>query len=545
MRGLGKVATCLVAVSEAIAADEGAKLREPAPRASLSDVPKESVPCGASLNLTYTLENPSSFPRTFVTWNTPLETTPRFGMAFDAFRFEPTGDWQYMGVKAKRFLNISQENTVTIEAHGHVSRTIDMSRYYQCASPAVSELWAAHPLLEVEDMRRLRPPVQLESNRVTLRTSARAATAAAWPSVELYNNAKGYLRDAEGGFRFYSSCNEFSGAQRLLEEGVGTAEEMLACTRESGYADPRNMFGGSKAPNRAQQSLSRAEARFNAGTFRVTCTSKAELADNTYAYVYPSDVTHTIHLEGAFWRAPPGNVLNSKVDTQAGTLIHEMMHFDDVGDADDIKYGFAILPPSQAIKNADTFEYYNEICLRSEQDNEEQTKTKKGCACQREWTLQGYDAQRCTDYCCNPDGDTADWCMVKDADCQGAGWGYCAAPPTPQPLCSNSCKYAHDGECDDGGPGAKYRDCELGTDCADCGERPASLELLAAPASFELLAKSAVKQALVQSAAGNQSSIALPWVLVIGAVASLAVIAASVSIAARRRVRMSNGPLLG
>ena len=38
-------------------------------------------------------------------------------------------------------------------------------------------------------------------------------------------------------------------------------------------------------------------------------------------------------------------------------------------------------------------------------------------------------------------------------------------------LCTNTCPYANDGECDDGGPGATYDICDLGTDCADCGVR--------------------------------------------------------------------------
>jgi hypothetical protein len=38
-------------------------------------------------------------------------------------------------------------------------------------------------------------------------------------------------------------------------------------------------------------------------------------------------------------------------------------------------------------------------------------------------------------------------------------------------LCSNTCAYAHDGECDDGGTGAVYNVCSLGSDCADCGTR--------------------------------------------------------------------------
>ena len=54
-------------------------------------------------------------------------------------------------------------------------------------------------------------------------------------------------------------------------------------------------------------------------------------------------------------------------------------------------------------------------------------------------------------------------------------------PPPPPPLpplspgcrCSNDCvgapEYAEDDNCDDGGFGSSYDDCELGTDCADCG----------------------------------------------------------------------------
>ena len=34
--------------------------------------------------------------------------------------------------------------------------------------------------------------------------------------------------------------------------------------------------------------------------------------------------------------------------------------------------------------------------------------------------------------------------------------------------CTNTCNYAWDNECNDGGPGARYADCELGTDCGDC-----------------------------------------------------------------------------
>ena len=37
--------------------------------------------------------------------------------------------------------------------------------------------------------------------------------------------------------------------------------------------------------------------------------------------------------------------------------------------------------------------------------------------------------------------------------------------------CTNTCDWAYDGECDDGGPGSQYSLCTYGTDCADCGTR--------------------------------------------------------------------------
>ena len=43
---------------------------------------------------------------------------------------------------------------------------------------------------------------------------------------------------------------------------------------------------------------------------------------------------------------------------------------------------------------------------------------------------------------------------------------------TIQCMCENTCIQApRDGVCDDGGPGNDYAECNLGTDCADCGAR--------------------------------------------------------------------------
>lgn len=79
-----------------------------------------------------------------------------------------------------------------------------------------------------------------------------------------------------------------------------------------------------------------------------------------YAYVYPNR-PYEIFVCRAFWSAPL-----TGTDSKAGTLIHEMSHFDVVANTDDVVYGqagaknLAISDPTSALKNADNHEYFAE-----------------------------------------------------------------------------------------------------------------------------------------------------------------------------------------
>jgi hypothetical protein len=71
-------------------------------------------------------------------------------------------------------------------------------------------------------------------------------------------------------------------------------------------------------------------------------------------------------------------------------------------------------------------------------------------------------------------------CNIHLADGGGGGGGGASGPggepgshTTPEGLCMNTCFWADDGDCDDGGPDADYALCPYGTDCGDCGPRPA------------------------------------------------------------------------
>ncbi len=79
-----------------------------------------------------------------------------------------------------------------------------------------------------------------------------------------------------------------------------------------------------------------------------------------YAYVYPTR-PYEIFVCRAFWTAPL-----TGTDSKAGTLIHEMSHFNIVAGTDDVVYGqagaknLAATDPTGALNNADNHEYFAE-----------------------------------------------------------------------------------------------------------------------------------------------------------------------------------------
>ncbi len=94
-------------------------------------------------------------------------------------------------------------------------------------------------------------------------------------------------------------------------------------------------------------------------TLNCNCTDVPD-PNNTYAYVFSAQ-PYQIYLCGSFWRAPLFGT-----DSKAGTLIHEMSHFNIVAATDDHAYGqsaagnLANTNPTLAVDNADNHEYFAE-----------------------------------------------------------------------------------------------------------------------------------------------------------------------------------------
>ncbi len=98
-----------------------------------------------------------------------------------------------------------------------------------------------------------------------------------------------------------------------------------------------------------------------ADSFSINCAG-SQCTSNTYAYVFPTDTsTHTVYVCHQFDLAP-----TTGTDSKAGTLIHEMSHFNDIGLTKDYVYGqtaamsLAVSNPGNAIMNADNHEYFAE-----------------------------------------------------------------------------------------------------------------------------------------------------------------------------------------
>lgn len=85
----------------------------------------------------------------------------------------------------------------------------------------------------------------------------------------------------------------------------------------------------------------------------------------------------------------------------------------------------------------------------------------------------GWEGEQCTD-CLTECGDHGSCNDNAVCECD-AGWtgDHCneEVGGGETTLCTNTCEYASDGECDDGGPNSDWDLCDCGTDCDDCGTR--------------------------------------------------------------------------
>uniref|UniRef100_A0A7S0XIC4 Lysine-specific metallo-endopeptidase domain-containing protein n=1 Tax=Erythrolobus madagascarensis TaxID=708628 RepID=A0A7S0XIC4_9RHOD len=137
----------------------------------------------------------------------------------------------------------------------------------------------------------------------------------------------------------------------------------------SSYVD---WFGvqNSERQNEVTISLATAANRFNEGGYVIQCGGDS-CDDNIFAYVFPQDPDLTIHM-CTIGQDAPGAV---EVNSQPGTLLHEMLHFVPIAGTRDLAYGtldcldLAADSPDWAVVNSDSYEYFVETGPACDKDD--------------------------------------------------------------------------------------------------------------------------------------------------------------------------------
>jgi peptidyl-Lys metalloendopeptidase len=274
----------------------------------------------------------------------------------------------YEGAMIKRGLPSAAD--FAILRPGHSYRTvIDLGSAYDMSKIGNYTVTFAAPLqyASMSDGARLKQsnglPMVAQGAPIQLWIDASAANAAKGLAAERANAKK----PSSGG----SVVNGVSyvGCSSTQISDAGTAVNSARTYSEngkgylnSGTTGPRytTWFGAytSSRYATAKQHFTDIDAAIDqsSGQVKINCGCN----QSYYAYVYPTR-PYEIFVCRAFWSAP-----NTGTDSKAGTLIHEMSHFNVVAGTDDWVYGqsgaknLAITDPTKAVDNADSHEYFAE-----------------------------------------------------------------------------------------------------------------------------------------------------------------------------------------
>ncbi len=310
------------------------------------DVARTDLRTGDDVQVRLTLRNAGDAPLSLLRWETPVD-----GIQDEIFEIERDGQSvAYLGRHYKRPAPTRQDY-LTIPAGGarvfDVELTADWDfsqpgaysvryrsgadidgRFVGVESAAVALFVDGEPLWQalaaaLEQPAEAPAPDALTPQFVNCSSTRQSSTTSALNSAQTYSgNALAYLNAGTVGPRYTTWFGSYTSSR---------------------YSTVRSHFSAIDSAIRTKTIA-----------FYCDCTSSA------YAYVYSND-PYKIHLCNAFWSAP-----QTGTDSKAGTIIHELSHFNVVAKTSDYAYGqsacksLAISNPSRAVNNADSHEYFAE-----------------------------------------------------------------------------------------------------------------------------------------------------------------------------------------
>jgi len=307
-------------------------------------------------------------PITFSVWGTPLDRSDDvFRADFFKAADQNGNSAMYVGILERKVPTLS--SFVTLQPLQQVQTSIDLTKGYWFQQVGeyklhidtkvrvwLGELDEGFPDLSTFGWQ------PMTSNSITVQVTSVLSAPYWWgvPSNQTLGNPAPR-----------ANCNSGNQVSQINEAGanaITATQQGLrylpagSCTGKSGYL---TWFGqcAQNRYDRVRSCLSSVISGLQA-SYPVDCAGSRCTA-NTYAYVFPTDTTHTVYVCAYFWRVPTRNCV---MDSQPGTLIHEMSHFNNVCATDDVTYGqqncknLAVSNPTQACNNADNYCFYTDSC---------------------------------------------------------------------------------------------------------------------------------------------------------------------------------------
>ena len=330
--------------AEELAAEQSAVSGDIAVSLSAS---KSTLGASDDVAVTVTFTNVSSEPVRLLNWVIPSE-----GIQEGLFEVTRNGEpVEYIGPHIKRAAPTAQDY-ITLAPGESLSGSSPVSGFYDLSETGSYTVSYAAPSLD-QHHAVITKAAQLDSNLVNLWIEGRAS---GQPELE----AQGTVS---------AQALSFSGACTSTEQSSISSAFSYART----YANNASTYlnGISSGTTRyttwfgTYSSTNLTTARNHFTNIKNALANAAIVVDcscnqSYYAYVYPAS-PYKIYVCNAFWSAP-----TTGTDSKAGTLVHEMSHFNVVAATDDHAYGqsaaksLAISSPTNALDNADNHEYFAE-----------------------------------------------------------------------------------------------------------------------------------------------------------------------------------------
>lgn len=310
------------------------------------DQPSFDVAQGVVIHVT--ISNASDHPVRVLKWFTPAEDVEEalFAVSVDG------APVSYLGPVYKRPAP-KGEDYLSLKAGESLTRDVDLAAYYDFS---VTGTYAVHYEVVSPDLYTekgdglLKRADRMTSNEVTFWVKGQPGSAVDPISPLAVTGSTSYNKCTS------SQQSTLVSARSQASTYSADAYSYLGSNKQGArYTTWFGLYNSSRYST-ATSHFSAIKTAMDSAPVTFDCGCKK----NYYAYVYPAR-PYVIYLCRVFWAAPL-----TGTDSKAGTLIHEMSHFNAVASTNDYVYGqsgaksLAISDPNKAVNNADNHEYFAE-----------------------------------------------------------------------------------------------------------------------------------------------------------------------------------------